>query len=76
MGETGNDYDTGAKQGGDRCDKHAPRLPGTADDLRAEPAAPPSLKPLKTVLEMKAGNSMIDVYITSVPVKSANTVLT
>jgi hypothetical protein len=35
-----------------------------------------SLTPLKTVLELRAGNSVVDVYITIVPVKSANTVLT
>ncbi|OBT67835.1 hypothetical protein VE03_02530 [Pseudogymnoascus sp. 23342-1-I1] len=33
------------------------------------------LKPLKTLLELKAGNSTIDVYITTVPIKSANSVL-
>jgi len=35
-----------------------------------------SLTPLKTVLELRAGNSVVDVYITIVPVKSANAVLT
>ncbi|KFZ17046.1 hypothetical protein V502_04786 [Pseudogymnoascus sp. VKM F-4520 (FW-2644)] len=33
------------------------------------------LKPLKTLLELKAGDSTIDVYITTVPIKSANSVL-
>lgn len=37
---------------------------------------PSSLTPLKTVLELRAGNSVVDVYITIVPVKSANAVLT
>ncbi|KFY48405.1 hypothetical protein V495_01361 [Pseudogymnoascus sp. VKM F-4514 (FW-929)] len=33
------------------------------------------LKPLKTLLELKAGDSTIDVYVTVVPTKSANSVL-
>lgn len=42
------------------------------------PAAPlpgPALRPLKTVLELKARDATIDAYITAVPVQSANAVL-
>lgn len=36
---------------------------------------PMTLVPLKTVLELRAENAVTDVYITAVPVKSANSVI-
>lgn len=33
------------------------------------------LIPLKTTLELRAGDAMLDVYITRVPVKAANHIL-
>jgi hypothetical protein len=48
-------------------EQHVPTIPA----LRS----PTRLKPLKTLLELKAGNSTIDVYITIVPIKTANSVL-
>lgn len=36
---------------------------------------PVTLVPLKTVLELRAEDAVTDVYITAVPVKSANSVI-
>ena len=54
---------------------NAPAAP-LSSDARLETTAPAvKLTPLKTVLELRAANAVVDVFITHVPVKSANSVI-
>lgn len=54
-----------------RDDEHQPSpVNGEVADRK-----PVALTPLKTVLELRAEDSVTDVYITAVPVKSANLVI-
>lgn len=56
-------YDEGLEKVG----AFAPTTP--AEGIRGQ------LIPLKTTLELRAGDSVVDVYITTVPLKEANFVL-
>lgn len=54
-----------------RDDEHQPSLVnGEVADQK-----PVTLVPLKTVLELRAEDAVTDVYITAVPAKSANSVI-
>lgn len=53
-----------------RDDEHRSPVNGEAADQK-----PVTLVPLKTVLELRAEDAVTDVYITAVPVKSANSVI-
>ena len=68
----------------DTLETHIPREDHVGRDDEHQPSPvneevanqkPVTLVPLKTVLELRAEDAVTDVYITAVPVKSANSVI-